>query len=137
MIDRACEWVVDIYPKGVWFKKCFLIVWQGTVEMPEHVKRSVRLSLTCKEPPTNSEIGMRVKIGVLIYGLQDGVEHIARVTEIIHRFTKSERVLNLDDLLPFEELNPQRGSVPEAVSPFLVGPNKDMLKLHIVISPAN
>lgn len=135
--DRACEWVVDIYPKGVWFKKCFLIVWQGTVEMPEHVKRSVRLSLTCKEPPTNSEIGMRVKIGVLIYGLQDGVEHIARVTEIIHRFTKSERVLNLDDLLPFEELNPQRGSVPEAVSPFLVGPNKDMLKLHIVISPAN
>ncbi|XP_014482683.1 PREDICTED: BTB/POZ domain-containing protein 17 [Dinoponera quadriceps] len=134
--DRACEWVVDIYPKGVWFKKFFLIVWQGTVEMPEHVKRSVRLSLTCKEPPVNSN--MRVKIGVLIYGLQDGVEHIARVTEIIHRFSKKDRVLNLDDLLPFEELNPQQGSVSEnAVSPFLVGPNKDMLKLHIVISPAN
>ncbi|KAL6264588.1 hypothetical protein P5V15_004690 [Pogonomyrmex californicus] len=133
--DRVCEWVVDIYPKGVWFKKFFLIVWQGTVEMPEHVKRSVRLSLTCKEP-LNSD--MRVKIGVLIYGLQDGVEHIARVTEIIHRFSKKDRVLNLDDLLPFEELNPQQGSVSEnVVSPFLVGPNKDMLKLHIVISPAN
>ncbi|KAF7378911.1 BTB/POZ domain-containing protein 17 [Vespula maculifrons] len=136
--DKACEWVVDIYPKGVWFKKFFLIVWQGTVEMPEHVKRSVRLSLTCKEPPVNSDTDMRVKIGVLIYGLQDGVEHIARVTEIIHRFSKKERVLNLDDLLPFEELNPQQGSVTEnTVSPFLVGPNKDILKLHIVISPAN
>ncbi|XP_060821143.1 BTB/POZ domain-containing protein 17 isoform X1 [Bombus pascuorum] len=135
--DRACEWVVDIYPKGVWFKKFFLIVWQGTVEMPEHVKRSVRLSLTCKDPSVNSNADMRVKIGVLIYGLQDGVEHIARVTEIIHRFSKKERVLNLDDLLPFEELNPQQGSVSENTSPFLVGPNKDMLKLHIVISPAN
>lgn len=136
--DRTCEWVVDIYPKGVWFKKFFLIVWQGTVEMPEFVKRTVRLSLTCKEPPANSDTDMRVKIGVLIYGLQDGVEHIARVTEIIHRFSEKERVLNLDDLLPFEELNPQQGSVPETlVSPFLVGPNKDMLKLHIVISPAN
>ncbi|KAG7212861.1 hypothetical protein KM043_002214 [Ampulex compressa] len=136
--DRACEWVVDIYPKGVWFKKFFLIVWQGTVEMPEYVKRTVRLSLTCKEPPLNSDTDMRVKVGVLIYGLQDGVEHIARVTEIIHRFSKKERVLNLDGLLPFEELNPQQGLVPEiAISPFLVGPKKDMLKLHIVISPAN
>ncbi|XP_015117580.1 BTB/POZ domain-containing protein 17 [Diachasma alloeum] len=137
--DRACEWVVDIYPKGVWFKKFFLIVWQGTVEMPEHVIRSVRLSLTCKEPPTDRHEDMRVKIGVLIYGLQDGVEHIARVTEVIHRFNKKDRVLNLDDLLPFEELNPQQGVVhnDNPVSPFLVGANKDMLKLHIVISPAN
>ena len=137
--DRACEWVVDIYPKGVWFKKFFLIIWQGTVEMPEHVKRSVRLSLTCKDPPAQDDYDMRVKIGVLIYGLQDGVEHIARVTEIIHRFSKKDRVLNLDDLLPFEELNPKQVSVnPDpAVSPFLVGTNKDMLKLHIVISPAD
>ncbi|XP_076655042.1 transport and golgi organization 10 [Halictus rubicundus] len=135
--DRVCEWVVDIYPKGVWFKKFFLIVWQGTVEMPEHIKRSVRLSFTCKEPPINGQTDMRVKIGVLIYGLQDGVEHITRVTEVIHRFSQEERVLNLEDLLPFEELNPQQGSPPETLSPYLVGPNKDMFKLHIVISPAN
>ncbi|XP_015589909.1 BTB/POZ domain-containing protein 17 [Cephus cinctus] len=137
--DRACEWVVDIYPKGVWFKKFYLIVWQGTVEVPERVIRSVRLSLTCREPPQNRESDMRVKVGVLFYGLQDGVEHIARVTEVIHRFSADDRVLNLDDLLPFEELNPQQGSVPSgtAISPLLVGPNKDMLKLHIVISPAD
>lgn len=137
--DRTCEWVVDIYPKGVWFKKFFLIVWQGTVEVPEYVTRSVRLSLTCKEPPAKGESDMRVKVGVLFYGLQDDVEHIARVTEIVHRFSEENRVLNLDNLLPFEELNPQQiglsgGSI---VSPFLVGPDRDMLKLHIVISPAN
>lgn len=37
--DQTCEWVVDFYPKGVWFQKFFLIVWQGTLEMPEHVIR--------------------------------------------------------------------------------------------------
>ncbi|XP_015514802.1 BTB/POZ domain-containing protein 17 isoform X1 [Neodiprion lecontei] len=135
--DRTCEWVVDIYPKGVWFKKFCLIVWQGNVEVPEYVMRSVRLSLTCREPPPNGESDMRVKIGVLFYGLQDSVEHIARVTEVIHRFSKDDRVLNLDHLLPFEELNPQQATAGNVISPFLVGPNKDMLKLHIVISPAN
>ncbi|XP_012276595.1 BTB/POZ domain-containing protein 17 [Orussus abietinus] len=141
--DRACEWVVDIYPKGVWFKKCFLIVWEGTLEVPEHVIRSVRLSLTCKEPPSDGHEDMRVKVGVLFYGLQDGVEHIARVIEVVHRFSNRERILNLDGLLPFEELNPQQAAVskdhqgPPAASPFLVGPKKDMLKMHIVISPAN
>lgn len=138
--ERTCEWVVDLYPKGVWFKKFFLIVWQGTVEMPEHVIKSVRLSMTCKEPPIDCDNDMRVKIGVLIYALQDGVEHIARVTEVIHRFNKDERVLNLDNLLPFEELNPPvniTNNKDNSSSAFLVGPNKDMLKLHIVISPAN
>jgi hypothetical protein len=137
--DKSCEWVVDLYPKGVWFKKYFLIVWQGTVEMPEHVIRSVRLSLTCKEPPIDSDSDLRVKIGVLIYGVQDGVEHIARVKEIIYRFNKNERVLHLDDILPFEELNPQQDSIcsDTPVSKYLVGPNKDILKLHIVISPIN
>lgn len=44
-----------MYPKGVWFKKYFLIVWQGTVEVPESVLRTVRLSITCKDPPSESE----------------------------------------------------------------------------------
>lgn len=139
--EGTCEWVVDLYPKGVWFKKFFLIVWQGTVEMPEHVIKSVRLSMTCKEPPDKNDTDMRVKIGVLIYALQDGVEYIARVTQVVHRFNKNERVLNLDDLLPFEELNPPVNIIntnkDSNSSVFLVGPNKDMLKLHIVISPAN
>lgn len=137
--DKSCEWIVDLYPKGVWFKKFFLIVWQGTVEMPEHVIRSVRLSLTCKEPPTDSKSDMRVKIGILVYGNQDGVEHIAKVREIVHRFDKHERVLNLDDVLPFEELNALQDSINsnKHSSKYLVGPEKDVFKLHIIILPIN
>lgn len=28
---KTCEWVVDIYPKGVWYQKFYSIVWQGMV----------------------------------------------------------------------------------------------------------
>lgn len=31
--DKTCEWVVDLYPKGVWFQKAFLICWQGKYEV--------------------------------------------------------------------------------------------------------
>lgn len=41
--------MVDLYPKGVWFKKFYLIVWQGTVEVPEYVLPTVRLAVTCKD----------------------------------------------------------------------------------------
>lgn len=137
--DKSSEWIVDLYPKGVWFKKFFLIVWQGTVEMPEHVIRSVRLSLTCKEPSTSSNSDLRVKIGILIYGLQDEVEHVATVKEIVHRFNKNERILNLDNIIPFEELNPRHDPLTSetTISKYLVGPNRDILKLHVVISPIN
>ncbi|XP_014225379.1 BTB/POZ domain-containing protein 17 [Trichogramma pretiosum] len=137
--EKPCEWVVDLYPKGVWFKKFFLIIWQGTVEMPEHVIRTVRLSLTCKEPPEDKNVDLRVKIGILIYGTQDGVEHIACVKEVIHRFNQNERVLNLDDILPFGELNPSQDSKDKdkTFSKFLVGINKDVFKLHIVVTPLN
>ncbi|XP_014209003.1 BTB/POZ domain-containing protein 17 [Copidosoma floridanum] len=138
--DKSCEWVVDLYPKGVWFKKYFLIVWQGTVEMPEYVIRSVRLSLTCKEPPTDNGSGMGVKIGVLIYGIQDDVEHIVTVKEVVHRFDLNHRVLNLDNIIPFEDLNLKKDSINTSsatTSKYLVGPNKDTLKLHVIISPLN
>ncbi|KAG0710387.1 BTB/POZ domain-containing protein 17 [Chionoecetes opilio] len=41
--DTQLEWIVELYPKGVWFRKFYLIVWQGTVEVPEAVLRTVRL----------------------------------------------------------------------------------------------
>lgn len=55
--DSVCDWIVDVYPKGVWFKKFFLIVWQGTIEVPECVIPTVRISVTCK-----NIITQRVKV---------------------------------------------------------------------------
>lgn len=57
------------------------------------------------------------------------------VYERNHHFSETERVLNLDDLLSFEELNSLIRDEPP--SEFLVGPNRDALKIHIVIEPLN
>lgn len=32
-LDKMTEWTVDLYPKGVWFKKSLLIVWAGTYDV--------------------------------------------------------------------------------------------------------
>lgn len=124
-LDHMYDWSVDIYPKGVWFKKFFLIVWQGTLEMPESVLKTVRLSVMSKANGT-----ARVNVGILISGIQDGVEHIKTVVQKKFVFGEAERMLNLDDLIPFEDLNDPRGK-----SPYLIGTCTNTLKLQIVITP--
>ncbi|CAG9860505.1 unnamed protein product [Phyllotreta striolata] len=129
---KIIEWMVDLYPKGVWFKKFLLIVWQGTLEVPEEILRTVRLSLTCREL---CESNMRVKISVLIYGLQGGVEHVMEVKETIHHFNNEERTVNLDNLIPFDELNRSAVAHDKNETMYLVGPNRDTLKINLVIAP--
>ncbi|GBP21594.1 hypothetical protein EVAR_9779_1 [Eumeta japonica] len=113
--DKLTEWTVDLYPKGVWFRKSLLIVWAGTYDVPEVVLRTVRISITCQEPPPvpvdeygeklEEENDIRVKIGILVWGVQKGVEHISSVVERVHRFSAHNRVLNIDGALDFDELN--------------------------------
>ena len=125
-----------MHPKGVWFRKFYLIIWQGTVEVPESVLSTVRVSVTCKDPPSDGE-DLRVKVGILITGIQDGVEHVMNVIQRNHRFSENDKVLNLDDILAFDELNENlidtKGE--KNLSPYLVGPNRDVLKIHVVIAP--
>lgn len=89
------------------------------------------------------------------------------VYERNHHFSQKERVLNLDDLLSYDELNPatnsgkethpnsqpqpqssgkdthsypsssEKESPQQPQSEYLVGPKRDMLKIHIVIEPLN
>lgn len=127
---KVNEWIVDLYPKGVWFKKSMLIIWQGTFEVPEEVKSTVRLTLTARDM---CEVNVRVRISVLIYGIQGGVEHVLAVREAIHHFNDFDRVMNIDDLIPFEELNPPSGGSRN--TKYLVGENRDQLKLNIVLAP--
>lgn len=149
--------VVDFYPKGIWFQKCYLIVWEGTINLPELILKTVRLSITCKDPPCNPD-DLRVKIGILISGVQDDVEHIMWTVQKVYRFNDEERLLNFDDLMSYAELNDNlnllnreahssdqdRSKNKEStsgdqdkskVSPFLVGPNRDTLKIHISVTP--
>ncbi|KAE8751315.1 hypothetical protein FOCC_FOCC001886 [Frankliniella occidentalis] len=156
---KTCEWAVDIYPKGVWFQKFYSIVWQGMEEVPEVVLRTVRVSITCKEPPSEPEGEMRVKVGILVHGVMDGVEHIMRTVVRTHRFDVENKVLNLDDVVSFDKLNRDIASLSresyspyhppststsysntgtyssQQPSPYLVGPYRDILKIHVVIAP--
>lgn len=125
--NHTFEWTVDLYPKGVWFKKFYLIVWQGTLEIPESVSKTVRLSLSLKYPEDTA----RVSIGILICGRQDGLEHIRKVVQKNFVFSDDERLLNINDLIPYDDLNDPR----VGRSPYLIGGNSDCLKLHIVITP--
>ncbi|XP_063367340.1 uncharacterized protein LOC134655801 [Cydia amplana] len=169
--DRLTEWTVDLYPKGVWFKKSMLIVWSGTFDVPEVVLRTVRVSITCQNPPDapdyddQQEPDVRVKIGLLVWGVQKGVEHIASVVERVHRFSAQNRVLNIDGALDFDSLNtplyspacrpacsqpaqasassqPHKESCPKCSErcdnpepKHLLGPNRDQLRIQVVIVP--
>ncbi|XP_045449062.1 BTB/POZ domain-containing protein 17 [Melitaea cinxia] len=159
--DRLSEWTVDLYPKGVWFRKSMLIVWAGTYDVPEVVLRTVRISITCQNCPElknyceygdYNEPDVRVKIGILVWGVQNGVEHVASVVERVHRFSAQNRVLNIDGALDFDELNTPLYSPAtpatkqgrcqkcsescDAPEPkHLLGPNKDQLRIQVVIVP--
>ncbi|CAG9787454.1 unnamed protein product [Diatraea saccharalis] len=158
------EWTVDLYPKGVWFRKSLLIVWAGTYDVPEVVLRTVRISITCQNCPEPDDEQMdepdvRVKIGILVWGVQKGVEHVSSVVERVHRFSSQNRVLNIDGALDFDELNTPLytpPTTPECHSPaarrtsrcpkcseaadnpeprHLLGPNMDQLRIQVIIVP--
>lgn len=167
MADHAqdiVEWTVDLYPKGVWFRKSLLIVWAGTYDVPEVVLRTVRISITCQNCPVaerydTDDGDVRVKIGILVWGVQKGVEHVASAVERVHRFSSQNRVLNIDDALDFDELNtplyspaaPARtepetaaraprcskcsDSVDSQEPRHLLGANKDQLRIQVIIVP--
>ncbi|XP_052758134.1 BTB/POZ domain-containing protein 17 [Galleria mellonella] len=134
--DKLLEWTVDLYPKGVWFRKSLLIVWAGTYDVPEVVLRTVRISITCQNCPESllDEYGdsdhldadVRVKIGILVWGVQKGVEHVSSVVERVHRFSSQNRVLNIDGALDFDELNtPLYSPAPAADAGPAAGPAPD------------
>jgi len=119
--------MVDLYPKGVWFQRCFKIFTSGTIkEVPERVLRTVRASVSTKHEFDDK----RVKIGVLCVGEQDGYTHIRHVRTANYIFSKDDQIVNFDELLSFDELNDQK-----VKSNFLSGVSKESLKIHVTITP--
>ena len=121
------EWVVDVYPRGVWFRKFYLIVWQGMTEVPELVLRTVRLTFM---PKSLVDGPLRFRLAVLIDGVTNGVHHVRTVATRSFLFTEEERLVNFDDLLSFDELNDSR-----VRSPYLLGKDGDVLRLRVVVVP--
>lgn len=131
--------IIDLYPKGLCFQKCFLIVWQGTVTIPEVVIRTVRMSVTCRDPPANGS--HLVKIGVLVSGMTCDVENVVEVAYCVRKFSKNDNTFNINDLLSYHKLNDRFNNLcpkfGEGVSeaPYLIGSDRDTLKLQIVLIP--
>lgn len=71
------------------------------------------------------------QIGVLIKGVQNEIEHIRTVHERTHYFSCQERVLNIDNLLPYGEL--EMASIK--LSPHLIGDSRDTLQIQVIITP--
>lgn len=68
---------------------------------------------------------------MLIVGVQTKIPHIRTVVERTEYFSDSARVINLDNLLPFEELQ----HTSRHLSPHLTGNQRNTLSLHVVITP--
>ena len=146
--NGTLEWAIDVYPKGVWFSKSLCILWQGSFEVPEWRCKTVRLSIS----PVKRTPHHKVSIGILISGKVDDIEYVNTVIKKEFLFTRSENLLNIDDLIPYDDLNSfedqmkasrkkkkrsttQTNDKSIEASPYLVGADNDTLKVHIVITP--
>ena len=124
--ETQTDWMVDIYPKGVWIQPCYAIFTSGAMkEVPDKVLRTVRASVSMKECTEK-----RVKIGILIMANDNGYEHIGTARSANYIFSEDEQIVNFDDMLDFDALNDRKFT-----SKFLSGPNRDSLKIYVTITP--
>lgn len=123
--DSQTEWVADVYPKGVWFQRCWTVYQPWGKEVPECVLKTVRVSLTAK-----NEEELRVKIGVLVVGSKDGFEHVRCVHTRNYIFSENDQLVNIDDVVDFDNLNDMKQK-----SHYLTGPEQNSLKVMIVVTP--
>ncbi|GAB0089292.1 BTB/POZ domain-containing protein 17 [Sergentomyia squamirostris] len=131
--DQTITWELDFFPRGIRFNRAKLIYVYNiniqSVDIPEAILKTVRLRVTCKDE--NLEGEQRFKIGVLITGVQNQITHIRTVNERIHYFSRTNRVLNIDHLLPYEEL--ELCSIK--LSPHLTGDERNTLTIQVIIAP--
>ncbi|KAG4080248.1 hypothetical protein HA402_010740 [Bradysia odoriphaga] len=127
--DQNMQWNIDFYPRGIKYSKAQMInVFNSAVEVPETILRTIRLSVTCKRDLTTEQ---RFKVGVLITGVQNKIPHIRTVHVRTHYFSKENRILNMDNLLPYDEL--ALSSIK--LSSHLIGNERNTLSLQIIIAP--
>ncbi|GAB6029236.1 BTB POZ domain containing [Chamberlinius hualienensis] len=131
--EPTMDWSVDLFPKGVWFKKLYLISYYGMIELPENIIQTVRLSVSSR---TNQKC--RISIGILLYNIKDGVEYVRSVVHKNFHFTAEERVLNVDNLVPYNHLNDPSGYGPNgSASSYMAGSKMDSFKIHVILLPAD
>jgi hypothetical protein len=92
--------------------------------VPESILKTVRVRCSCKTIREE----LRFKIAVLISGCQNNLTHIKKLHTRICYFSRENRVVNIDNLIPYEELDMDN-------SIYLTGENRDTVRVHVVIMP--
>lgn len=123
--DHTITWEIEFFPRGVKYNKA-KIIWGEDV--PEFSLKTVRLRVTCKYPQLDEE---RFKVAVLITGVQNKIDHILTVHERTEYFSNKVRVLNVDNLIPYDEL--ALSSIK--LSPHLIGGERNNLSIQVIIAP--
>lgn len=123
--EESWDWHIDLYPRGVLFRGCMMIGHYGNHSIDEVIYERVRLAITSNTPECRS-----VKVTVLIYGQQNGVEYVARAVTKTCLFNEDHIIYHVNDLIPFNELENEQ-------SPFLLGDGRDSFKIKIIIIPVS
>ena len=118
--NNSLDWHINIFPRGVAFKKCVMIGVPRNRTVDECFIRTVRLSVT-----TNCSTRKPVEITVLIMGQHEKTEFVQKAFTKYAIFDKNSSMFNMDDILPYDQLG-------QHDSPFLID---GMLKLKIIIKP--
>ena len=129
--DQNMQWNIDFFPRGIKYGRAKLINvynMQTGIEVPELVLRTIRLRVTCERDLENEQ---RFKVGVVITGIQNTIHHVRTVHVKTHYFSKASRVINLDNLLPYDEL--ALSSIK--LRPHLIGSDRNELQLQVIIEP--
>ncbi|XP_055618279.1 BTB/POZ domain-containing protein 17 [Toxorhynchites rutilus septentrionalis] len=129
--EQSVAWEIEFFPRGVRFNRAKLIGVFNTpvsTEIPESIIRTVRLKVLCQE---KLEEDRRFTIGVLISGVQNRITYIRTCHVRTAYFSNEFRVLNIDNLIPYEELKLSAVNL----SPHLIGEKRDTIQLHVIIAP--
>lgn len=126
--DQTMAWEIDFFPRGVRYNAAKLINIYASADIPEAIFKTVRIRVTCREKLTDDK---KFMVGVLISGIQNNIVYCKTVFVRVQYFSQDERVLIINNLLKYEEL--ELSSVN--LSPYLIGPNHDTLDLSVIIIP--
>ncbi|XP_055608513.1 BTB/POZ domain-containing protein 17 [Uranotaenia lowii] len=129
--EQSVAWEIEFFPRGVRYNRAMLIgVFNMTnnTEIPESIIKTVRLKVLCRE---RLEDDRRFTIGVLISGVQNKITHVRTCHTRMAYFSNEFRVLNIDNLIPYEEL--ELSAVD--LSPHLVGEKRDTIRIQVIIAP--
>ena len=76
------------------------------------------------------QIESRVRIGLLIQGVQDGFTHVRHSVCRNYIFSSNDEIVHFDDLVDYEDLNSL-----VTKSNFLTGPARNSFKIDVIIVP--